>query len=280
MRTQWILLSLNLLATPLLWTGPAWSAPAIPEKWPERAVVSGLDGSAVRFSVPDGGRPPGPLELAPLGIREPQWIGVLDSEAGKPPYLLVSGLSSESPERAVFLVRADGRIRPQRVTLPGRLLDPKNRELVFESRLFFGRCLGTQKYDAIVSYQRERLDRKRGMQSSVYIAEASPTMLDERLMERSLPRSARFCSRSAPGNAARSRDATASLTPVFQPQLSPRCGGQGQGQRRGRWRGRRRKELTWRPRGCIALGDGALGNGKSRPAGFCPLERCSPSDDP
>lgn len=187
MRTQWILLSLNLLATPLLWTGPAWSAPAIPEKWPERAVVSGLDGSAVRFSVPDGGRPPGPLELAPLGIREPQWIGVLDSEAGKPPYLLVSGLSSESPERAVFLVRADGRIRPQRVTLPGRLLDPKNRELVFESRLFFGRCLGTQKYDAIVSYQRERLDRKRGMQSSVYIAEASPTMLDERLMERSLP---------------------------------------------------------------------------------------------
>lgn len=182
MRTQWIPLSLLLLATPPLWAGPA-----SPGKWPEKAAVSGLDGSTLKFSVPDGGRPPGPLELAPLGLREPQLVGVLDSETGQPPYVLVSGLSSESPERAVFVVKADGRLKPQRVTLPGRLLDPKNRELVFESRLFFGRCLGTQKYDAIVSYQRERLDRKRGMQSSVYIAEASPTMLDERLIERSLP---------------------------------------------------------------------------------------------
>jgi len=155
--------------------------------WPEKWSVAGIQGGSVRFSSPEGAAAPSPLKLSSLGIKDPQLMGALDSEAKAAPYLLLSGLSADTQDRALFLIRADGSMKPQRITFPGKLLDPKTRDLVYESRVFFGRCLLKQKYDAIVVFQREHMDRKRGLQRSVYIAEAAPTMLEERLLERGLP---------------------------------------------------------------------------------------------
>ncbi len=155
--------------------------------WPDKWGVRGIEEGAVRFTVPDGALAPSPLKLSALGIKDSQLVGALDSGEKSPPYLILTGSNQTSAEKALFLVRADGLIKPQRVTYPGRLLDPKTRELVYESRVFYGRCLMNQKYDALIAYQREHMDRKRGLQSSVYIAEAAPSMLDERLLERGLP---------------------------------------------------------------------------------------------
>lgn len=155
--------------------------------WPEKWGIKGIEDGSVRFTVPEGALAPAPLKLSSLGIKDAQLLGALESSEKSPPYLVLSGANSTSAEKALFLVRADGLIKPQRVTYPGRLLDPKSRELVYESRVFFGRCLINQKYDALITYQREHMDKKRGLQSSVYIAEAAPSMLDERLLERGLP---------------------------------------------------------------------------------------------
>lgn len=157
------------------------------QAWPEKWGVAGIEGGSVRFTSPDGAVAPSPLKISTLGIKEPQLMGALESEAKAAPYLLLSGLTNDTQDRALFLVRADGSMKPQRITFPGKLLDPKTRDLVYESKVFFGRCLLKQKYDAIVVFQREHMDRKRGLQRSVYIAEAAPTMLEERLLERGLP---------------------------------------------------------------------------------------------
>ncbi|MFN7684578.1 MAG: hypothetical protein ACK5QT_04105 [Oligoflexia bacterium] len=155
--------------------------------WPEKWSLQPMDGDTLRFSTSDGTPAPGPLKLQALGIREPQLVGMLESERKAAPYLLISGTSPGSAEKALFLVRADGGLKPQRLTFPGKLLDPSDRKVVYESRFFFGRCLPKQKYDAVVIFQKEHLDRKRGLQRSVYVAEATPTLLEERLLERGLP---------------------------------------------------------------------------------------------
>ena len=175
----------QVISLMLLLTLQAASATAA--TWPDKWGIKGIENGAVRFTVPDGVLAPTPLKLSTLGIKESQLVGALDSGEKSPPYLILTGSSQSSAEKALFLVRADGLIKPQRVTYPGRLLDPKTRELVYESRVFYGRCLMNQKYDALVAYQCEHMDRKRGLQSSVYIAEAALAMLDERLLERSLP---------------------------------------------------------------------------------------------
>ena len=153
--------------------------------WPEKWDVAALEGATVKFSSPEGTPPP--LKLGSLGIREPQLVGTLESEPRATPYLLVTGSGSNTAERGIYIVRADGGLKPQRLTFPGRLLDPTTRKVVYDSRAFYGRCLIKQKYDALVVFQREHLDRKHSLQSSVYIAEAAPTMLEERLLERGLP---------------------------------------------------------------------------------------------
>jgi hypothetical protein len=68
------------------------------------------------------------------------------------------------------------------------VLLPKNRELVLDSRAFFGRCIpGTG--DVYLVHQREKVGKRRPrMLSSVYVAEVGPIHLREKLFERGGPR--------------------------------------------------------------------------------------------
>ncbi|NDD92463.1 hypothetical protein EBZ37_10300 [bacterium] len=175
--------TLNLaLALVALLGVPSLAAAEI-SKWDNLTATA--TGSKVQFQSSGAGASVPPIDLTPL--KELSVISWLRPASDSTPYLLLSGSSPENTDRALFIVRADGKNKPQRLTFPGKLLDPKTRETVHESRAFYGRCLASQEHDALVLYQRDRLDRKRGMHSSVYVAEASPNLLTERLLERRLP---------------------------------------------------------------------------------------------
>jgi hypothetical protein len=160
-----------------VWAGPTAS------KW--EGLTPTIQGSTVEFQpVPGRDKVPA-ISISPL--QDATLIGWLRPSVEATPYLLVSANAPDASERSLFIFRADGKLKPQRMTFPGKLLDPKTREMVHESRAFFGRCLGDQQHDALVLYQRDRLDKKHKLQSSIYVAEASPNILSERLIERRLP---------------------------------------------------------------------------------------------
>jgi hypothetical protein len=97
--------------------------------------------------------------------------------------------------RQLFAIREDGK-KLTHFVLPGRIVDPGTRALVFESEAYFGRCLepgrgpatGANDDEVLVVFQRERLDRKHSLQPSVFIAWPSSEFLAETLVEgRGLP---------------------------------------------------------------------------------------------
>jgi hypothetical protein len=160
----------------------AQAAPTI-SKWDGLGPT--IQGSSIEFQSLPGREKIAPLPLAPL--KDGSLIGWLRPAVEATPYLLISALAPDSSERSLFIIRADGKLKPQRITFPGKLLDPKTRESVHESRAFYGRCLSDQQHDALVLYQRDRVDRKHKLQTSIYVAEASPNLLTERIIERRLP---------------------------------------------------------------------------------------------
>lgn len=173
---RWIFLMM------MVWCARAGADPAT-GRWDGLTPVTA--GSTIEFQAPAGREKIRPLNLAPL--VEPLFIFWLRPSTEAVPYLLVSAASQEAGERSLYVVRADGGLAPQRVTFPGRVLDPKSREVVHESHAFYGRCMAGQEHDALILYQRDRNDRKRRLQTSVYVAEAAPGMLRERLIERRMP---------------------------------------------------------------------------------------------
>jgi hypothetical protein len=114
-------------------------------------------------------------------------LGTIEAADGSPPYLLFSGRACQScdQDRHVYAIRADGG-RSTHFVYPGKILDPKSRAVVLESRAFFGKCLPGGR-DAYVVFQREKVDRRRGMQTSVFVAEPARDHLSERLIERRQP---------------------------------------------------------------------------------------------
>jgi hypothetical protein len=111
------------------------------------------------------------------------------AEAGTPLHLLVSARPCKAcPEEAsLFLVRGDGK-KPMHFVTPGRILDPKTRAVLLESRAFYGRCLPDADQEAYIVFQNERVDRRRHLQASVYIAEPGREFVRERLIEKRAPR--------------------------------------------------------------------------------------------
>ena len=169
----------RLLAGILLFCSFTWTT------WAAEPPVPIASGSTIEFPTLPGDTPRPALQLSPL--QDLLWIGWLNPSDGATPYLLVSGTSPKMTERSLFIVDSSNKNPPQRITFPGKLLDPKTRELIHESRAFYGRCIPQQKHDAVILFQRDRHDRKHRLKTSVFIAEASPGMLSERLVERRLP---------------------------------------------------------------------------------------------
>jgi hypothetical protein len=70
---------------------------------------------------------------------------------------------------------------------PGRILDPKTQTTNYESRAFIGNCIPGRPPSYVV-FQREKVDRKARLQSSVLVVSAGKDKLEETLFEKQLPR--------------------------------------------------------------------------------------------
>lgn len=130
--------------------------------------------------------------LKPLKTKlyDLQALGSLQSASEKdPPYFLFKGRPCEDclQDLGIYAFRADGQ-NPSTFVFPGRIVDGKTRGVVLESRSFYGHCLYKEKQDVYLVFQKERVDRRSGLQSSVYIAQVGGTHLEERLIERHMPR--------------------------------------------------------------------------------------------
>jgi hypothetical protein len=115
------------------------------------------------------------------------YLGTLRPADKGLPYFLFSGKPCQNclDDRAIFSVRPNGE-KHNSFVFPGKIIDPKTKALVLESRAFFGKCL-PRKGDVYVVFQREKIDRRRFLQPSVFIAEAASDHLEEVLLERRLP---------------------------------------------------------------------------------------------
>ncbi|MEO5969557.1 MAG: hypothetical protein ABIQ95_06485 [Bdellovibrionia bacterium] len=135
------------------------------------------------FSGPSG-KVPKPLKTDLSNVK---YFGTLRPQEGAP-YFLVSAKPCKTcqDEEAIFAVRPTDR-KPAAFVYPGKILDPKSRALLFESRAFFGKCLPSRG-DLYVVFQQERVDRRSKLQSSVLISEAGKDHLDETLVDRHAPR--------------------------------------------------------------------------------------------
>lgn len=155
---------------------PAESAPPAAAVSPIRSI----DGGTVNFT---GYNKPVKTEL-----RDLLYVGMLKPEEGEP-YFLFSGRNCKGCSSFAFLhvLRPSG-AKVDSFVYPGKIFLPKNRELVLDSRAFFGRCvvgLG----DAYVVYQREKVGKKHPkLVTSVYVAEAGPRLLREKLFEKGGPK--------------------------------------------------------------------------------------------
>ncbi len=122
------------------------------------------------------------FDLALLGSIEPR-------EAGLPWFVFSARPCQECiQDRSIYLIRPTQREKPIQLVHPGKIIDSKSGEKIFESRAFFGRCLRNVSGDVYTVFQQERVDRRHRLQSSVFIAEPLADRLSERLIERGLPR--------------------------------------------------------------------------------------------
>jgi hypothetical protein len=70
---------------------------------------------------------------------------------------------------------------------PGKILDPKTKQILLESRAFFGKCLMNEPSEVLIFFQKEKVDRKKSLQHSVLIAQPTEDFLREKLTERHHP---------------------------------------------------------------------------------------------
>ncbi|OFZ18744.1 MAG: hypothetical protein A2X94_06045 [Bdellovibrionales bacterium GWB1_55_8] len=149
-------------------------------------TIDRVENGTLYFASTGGAKAPSPIRTDLVDLLP---VGTLKGPATELPYFVLTGFPcrdcKDSPN--VFIIRPDGR-KPTAFIYPGKIIDQKTGSLLLSSRAFFGRCLWSQRNDVFVVFQQERVDRRRSLQSSVFIAEPGQDHLDERLLERRLPR--------------------------------------------------------------------------------------------
>ncbi len=147
-----------------------------------------IEGSTLILKAVPGQATPSPIQTELYDLR---YLGTLRPPADAPtvpPYFLLTAKPCKTCalDSGIYAVRPGGRTEP--FVHPGKIIDPSSRSVALESRAFFGRCLYQSKNDLYVVFQKERVDRRAQMQPSVFVAEPGADHLQERLLERRLPR--------------------------------------------------------------------------------------------
>lgn len=163
----------------LLGTGTlSWAV----QKKPTIAFDQAIEGT-IFFKAPPGEKAPKPMKTSLFDVV---YLGELHSKASDVPYFVVTakGCRDCSDDRTIYVIRPTGGTYP--FVYPGKTLDPKTHAPLLVSEAFYGKCL-LNHGDVLVIYQKERVDRRKGLQGSVLIAEPGDDFLDEKLIERHLP---------------------------------------------------------------------------------------------
>ena len=157
--------------------------PAASQENPPEIEIDSIENGIVRLRIPSGMSAPSSIKT---DLHDLKYLGTLKPEEGLP-YFLFIGKPCENcaGDSAVYLLRP-GQGKTTSFVYPGRILDSKTKNLLLESRAFFGRCLAGYG-DAYVVFQKERVDRRRSLQTSVYIASVGKDRIIEKLIERRLP---------------------------------------------------------------------------------------------
>jgi hypothetical protein len=149
-----------------------------------------IEENTVFFKTANGTTPPKPLKT---GLFDLKYLGSLSSPESEPYFVFTGKPCAEKPctekpcatcmeEKAVYILKPQAE-KPVGFVYPGKILDPKNKALLHEARAFFGKCMN-HKRDVYVVFQRERIDRRRGLQPSVLVVEPAKEHLHEKLIER------------------------------------------------------------------------------------------------
>jgi hypothetical protein len=183
----------------------AWAMTALISTFAPSFAQAGIDfdhaeGGVIHFKPSalnaEGSPEPSPSTPVPppvkTGLFDLKYLGPLKTSGGTqedPAYFLFMGRPCENcpNDASIYAVRSNGGPTTGYVQ-PGKIFDHRSRALIMESRGFFGRCLRSRKEPVYIVFQKERIDRRRQPQTSVLIAEPGSDHMQERLIERHLPR--------------------------------------------------------------------------------------------
>ena len=152
--------------------------------WPASASFKSIENNQIVFQTPEGTPAPSSLQTKLYNL---EYLGSLSSPEGYAPYLVISAKTCDQCNfpKNLFLIRADGSDIAS-FTYPGKVKSHINGRSLMESRVFFGKCLN--KHDQVlVVFQKDKVDRRRYLQSSVFVAEVGQENLKEKLMIRRRP---------------------------------------------------------------------------------------------
>ncbi|MEK6578274.1 MAG: hypothetical protein AABZ55_03530, partial [Bdellovibrionota bacterium] len=159
---------------------PAWGSN-------QKYEVDRVEESTIFFrSLETGTQAPKPLKTDLFDLT---YFGAIRSPDGtdglSTPYFFFAGKPCKTcqHDKTVYAIRADksekGKVYS--FTYPGKILDPKTGSVLMESRAVFGGCLRDQR-EVYVVFQKEKVDRRKFLQASVFVAEAHDTTLNEKLV--------------------------------------------------------------------------------------------------
>lgn len=159
---------------------------------PKKFEVDRVEDSTVFFrTLEPGSQPPKPLKT---DLYDLTYFGAIHSPNGddgqSTPYFFFAGKPCKScqHDKTLYAIRAESSDKSKiySYTYPGKIIDPKTGSVLMESRAFIGRCLRDLR-EVYVVFQKEKVDRRKFLQTSVFVAEAHDASLNERLIERRLP---------------------------------------------------------------------------------------------
>lgn len=182
---------LAILIASLIASAPVLATPEGQAPTPSSSSIEfdSAENGKIRFRVPPG---IAAEEILKADLHDLKYLGPIKPAQGLP-WFLFSGRACRdcSQELAIHLVRptATGAAKPKQHSFvyPGRIIDSKTGQMILDSRAFFGKCLSRVSGEVYVVFQREFIDRRRGYQSSVFVAEPTSDGIEELLIERRLP---------------------------------------------------------------------------------------------
>lgn len=180
----------------LLISGPVKAATADatePNSWDKSIELDRIEGGTIYFKAPAGHRTPKPLATS---LFETKYIGMIFPSQDSTPYIIISARPCQNcdQDKYIYILRPDGS-KPTQLVYPGRLIDPDNGKVVYESRAFFGKCIPGMNEGYFV-HQKDLVEKKnkrkkrkiKTIELSLYVAEADKEHLNEKILWRHVPK--------------------------------------------------------------------------------------------